>query len=91
MWALSTRFNPADDLDVLRNTWSTGLDPSQYPADARPYGSKVLINACKPHRYIKHFPPATRLRAGMYERVRARWTELGFSEPPPMLNAFHPD
>jgi UbiD family decarboxylase len=91
MWALSTRFNPADDLDVLRNTWSTGLDPSQYPADARPYGSKVLIDACKPHRTIKHFPPATRLRAQTYERVRTRWTELGFSEPPPMLNAFHAD
>jgi UbiD family decarboxylase len=91
MWALSTRFNPADDLDVLRNTWSTGLDPSQYPPDARPYGSKVLIDACKPHRYIKQFPPATRLRAATYERVRARWTEFGFSEPPPTLNAFHPD
>src|SRR5712692_188164 len=91
MWALSTRFNPADDLDVLRNTWSTGLDPSQYPPDARPYGSKVLINACKPHRYIKQFPPATRLRAQTYERVRARWTELGFSEPPPTLSTFHAD
>jgi 4-hydroxy-3-polyprenylbenzoate decarboxylase len=89
MWALSTRFNPADDLEVLRNTWSTGLDPSQYPPDLRPYGSKVLINACKPHRYIKQFPPATRLWAQTYERVKARWTELGFSAPPPELKSFH--
>ena len=89
MWALSTRFNPADDLEVLRNTWSTGLDPSQYPPDLRPYGSKVLINACKPHRYIKQFPPATRLRAQTYERIKARWTELGFSGPPPDLKSFH--
>ena len=89
MWALSTRFNPVDDLDVLRNTWSTGLDPSQYPPDLRPYGSKVLINACKPHRYIKQFPPATRLRAQTYERVKERWTELGFSQPPPVLKSFH--
>jgi 4-hydroxy-3-polyprenylbenzoate decarboxylase len=91
MWALSTRCNPAEDLDVLRQTWSTGLDPSQYPPEARPYGSKVLINACRPHRYIKQFPLATRLRARTYERVRARWTELGFVEPAPSLNAFHPD
>ena len=89
MWALSTRFNPADDLEVLRNTWSTGLDPSQYPPDLRPYGSKVLINACKPHRYIKQFPPATRLWAQTYERVKARWTEFGFSAPPPELKSFH--
>jgi UbiD family decarboxylase len=89
MWALSTRCNPADDLDVLRNTWSTGLDPSQYPPDLRPYGSKVLINACKPHRYIKQFPAATRLRAETYERVKARWNELGFPEAPPALGSFH--
>ena len=81
MWALSTRCNPTDDLDVLRNTWSTGLDPSQYPPEPRPYGSKVLINACKPHRHIKQFPQATLLRQSVYERVAARWPELGFSGP----------
>jgi UbiD family decarboxylase len=91
MWALSTRCNPADDLDVLRNTWSTGLDPSQYPPPQRPYGSKVLINACKPHRYLKEFPQPTLLRRATYERVAARWAELEFSEPPPKLTTFHPE
>jgi UbiD family decarboxylase len=91
MWALSTRFNPADDLDVLRNTWSTGLDPSQYPPAARPYGSKALINACKPHRYLKEFPQPTRLRRATYERVAARWAELDLPGPPPKLDVFHPE
>jgi 4-hydroxy-3-polyprenylbenzoate decarboxylase len=91
LWALSTRCNPSDDLDLLRNTWSTGLDPSQFPAEARPYGSKVLINACKPHRHIKQFPPTTLIRRKVYDRIASRWTELGFSEPPPKLNTFHPD
>lgn len=91
MWALSTRCHPADDIDLLRNTWSTGLDPSQYVAEQRPYGSKALINACKPHRYIRQFPPSTLLRRSVYERVSARWAELGFAEPPPTLKAFHPE
>jgi UbiD family decarboxylase len=91
LWALSTRCHPADDIDTLRNTWSTGLDPSQFEAEARPYGSKVLINACKPHRYLKQFPPSTLLRREVYERVAARWAELGFSEPAPKLNVFHKD
>ena len=30
LWALSTRCHPAEDIDILRNTWSTGLDPSQF-------------------------------------------------------------
>ena len=91
MWALSTRCHPADDIDTLRNTWSTGLDPSQYLAEDRPYGSKVLINACKPHRYLKQFPPSTLLRREVYDRVAARWAELGFTEPPPSLSVFHRD
>jgi UbiD family decarboxylase len=91
MWALSTRCHPAEDIDTLRNTWSTGLDPSQFEAEARPYGSKVLVNACKPHRYLKQFPASTLLRREVYERVAARWRELGFAEPPPTINVFHKD
>jgi UbiD family decarboxylase len=89
LWALSTRCHPSDDLDILRNTWSTGLDPSQYTPEARPYGSKVLINACKPHRHIRQFPKATALRRSTYERVASRWSELGFSGEPPQLRGFH--
>lgn len=89
LWALSTRCNPSDDLDFLRNTWSTGLDPSQYPPENRPYGSKVLINACKPHRSMSKFPAATRLRRSTYETLLARWPEFGFDTPPPQLRAFH--
>jgi UbiD family decarboxylase len=91
MWALSTRCHPATDIDLLRNTWSTGLDPSQYAAEDRPYGSKALINACKPHRHLKQFPASTLLRREVYERVAARWSELGFAEPPPKLTVFHRD
>lgn len=91
LWALSTRCHPADDLDLLRTTWSTGLDPSQFPPEARPYGSKVLINACKPHQHLKQFPQTTLLRRSTYDRVAGRWQELGFSGSPPSLNVFHPE
>ena len=89
--ALSTRCHPAEDLDLLRTTWSTGLDPSQFPPEARPYGSKVLINACKPHQHLKQFPQSTLLRRSTYDRVAERWQELGFSGPAPSLNVFHPE
>jgi len=90
-WALSTRCDPTQDLDILRNTWSTGLDPSKFPAEERPYGSKVLINACKPHRHLKSFPQRTLLRRQTYEKVAARWKTLGFEEPLPQLHDFHPE
>jgi 3-polyprenyl-4-hydroxybenzoate decarboxylase len=89
LWALSTRCHPSEDLDILRNTWSTGLDPSQYPPEDRPYGSKVLINACKPHRHLKQFPRSTALRRSVYDRVAGRWSELGFSGAAPRVGSFH--
>jgi UbiD family decarboxylase len=91
MWALSTRCHPAEDIDILKKTWSTGLDPSQFEMERRPYGSKALIDACKPHRHMKAFPQTTLLRREVYERIAARWAELGFSGPPPRLNTFHKD
>jgi 4-hydroxy-3-polyprenylbenzoate decarboxylase len=91
MWALSTRCHPAEDIDTLRATWSTGLDPSQFEMALRPYGSKALINACKPHQHLRSFPATTLLRREVYARVAARWHELGFAGPPPQLTNFHKD
>jgi 4-hydroxy-3-polyprenylbenzoate decarboxylase len=91
MWAMSTRCNPVDDVDFQRNTWSTGLDPSQHPPEARPYGSKALIDACKPHRHIKEFPARTLLRRSVYDQVAARWHEFGLPGEPPDLPAFDED
>ncbi len=85
LWALSTRCNPAEDIDILRQTWSTWLDPTQNPPEKRPYGSKALINACKEHRYLKEFAPRTKLSRAMYQRVRDRWRSLGLEGEPPEI------
>ncbi|MBI4291573.1 MAG: UbiD family decarboxylase [Betaproteobacteria bacterium] len=88
MWAMTTRANPSDDIDVLRNTWTNRNDQSLAP-DARPYGSKALINACMPHKYISVSPPRTFLRKSTYDRVVERWAEFALPDRPPVLNNFH--
>ncbi len=85
LWAMATRSNPAEDIDILRQTWSTWLDPTQNPPEERPYGSKALINACMEHRYLKQFSKRTKLRRSVYEKVAANWTRLGLSGTPPKL------
>jgi 4-hydroxy-3-polyprenylbenzoate decarboxylase len=91
LWAMSTRCNPADDIDIQRKTWSTGLDPSRFPPEDRPYGSKAMIDACKPHRHIKEFPPRTLLRRSVHDRVAGRWAEFGLPGAPPPLTALDND
>jgi len=85
LWAMATRCNPVDDIDILRNTWSTWLDPTQNPPENRPYGSKALINACMEHKHIEQFARRTRVRRSVYESVARRWSELGYSGAPPKL------
>jgi UbiD family decarboxylase len=88
IWAMASRCNPIDDIDILRNTWSTWLDPTQNPPDKRPYGSKALINACKEHRYLPSFSKRTTLRRKTYDQVAARWKELGLPGQIPQVRAF---
>ncbi len=85
LWAMSTRCNPSDDIDIQRKTWSTGLDPSRVIPEDRPYGSKALIDACIPHRYYADFPIRTMLRRETYNRVSRRWSEFGLPGEPPSL------
>jgi UbiD family decarboxylase len=91
IWAMASRCNPIDDIDILRNTWSTWLDPTQNPPEKRPYGSKALINACKEHRHLPVFSKRTTLSKNVYDKVAARWTELGLPGQIPTVRAFEAD
>ncbi len=88
IWAMASRCNPIDDIDILRNTWSTWLDPTQNPPEKRPYGSKALINACKEHRHLPVFSKRTTLRKPVYDKVAKRWKELGLPGQIPSVRAF---
>src|SRR5215813_433392 len=88
LWAMATRSRPAQSIDILRETWSTYLDPSLNPPEIRPWGSKALINACMDYRYYKSFSKRTKLSKDAYERVVGRWQELGLTGEPPAITIF---
>ena len=91
IWAMASRCNPIEDIDILRNTWSTWLDPTQNPPEKRPYGSKALINACKEHRHLPVFSKRTALRKKVYDDIAARWITLGLPGRVPAVRAFEND
>ncbi|MFC1872287.1 UbiD family decarboxylase [Chloroflexota bacterium] len=88
LWAMSTRCSPTDDIDILRNTWSTYLDPTKNPPDERPYGSKAIINACKEHKYLNTFARKTNITRDTYDLVKGKWAKLGLKGVPPELRVF---
>ncbi|MGV7187005.1 UbiD family decarboxylase [Xanthomonas axonopodis] len=88
IWAMATRATPVDDIDVLRNTRGSPLDPAQNPPEKRLFGSKALINACKDFRNIRSFPARTLLRRSIYRKVSGLWQEYGFPGEPPHVDIF---
>ena len=83
LWAMATRSRPSQSIDILRETWSTYLDPSLNPPEIRPWGSKALINACMDYKIHQDVLQAHQAVEGGLRNVVARWQEFGLSGKPP--------
>jgi UbiD family decarboxylase len=59
IWAMLTRSDPATSIDVIRNAWSTPLDPRIEP-ERKAVGdytnSRAIIDACRPWHWRDKFP-----------------------------------
>jgi UbiD family decarboxylase len=59
MWAVVTRCEPEDSIDIIRNCWSTPLDPRLPPHKraARDFShSRAIIDATRPFAWRDQFP-----------------------------------
>src|SRR6202023_397978 len=76
MWAITTRCEPSEQVDIVRNAWSSALDPRIAPAD-RERGStshsKLIIEAVKPFAWIDRFPKLSALSHEDARAIEAKW------------------
>jgi 4-hydroxy-3-polyprenylbenzoate decarboxylase len=75
MWALSFRFQP-NRSQVIKRGRSTPLDPS-LPINARDITGRLLLDATIPYDW-KEKPIPIELDPDIVEKVKGRWSELGF-------------
>jgi 4-hydroxy-3-polyprenylbenzoate decarboxylase len=74
LWAMATRSDPAADIDIMRNTWSTPLDPLLFEA---PYSNnRALVDACRPWQHRKDFPPVAEASAELKARIREKYAHV---------------
>jgi 4-hydroxy-3-polyprenylbenzoate decarboxylase len=85
IWAVTTRCEPCENIDVLRNAWSSALDPRISP-EAKERGvtshSKAIIDACRPFSWRAKFPLPSALSAEEARAIEEKWTEA-LSAPAP--------
>lgn len=78
LWAMCTRTDVIQDIDVIKRCWSTSLDPMAYAGeDGRSfYNNRMLIDACRPSDRLKTFPTMVRTSETAAQRLRRRFPDL---------------
>ena len=76
MWAITTRCEPAEQIDIVRNAWSSALDP-RIPDEAKRAGitshSKAIIEAVRPFGWKDKYPPTSALTAEEAREIEKKW------------------
>jgi 4-hydroxy-3-polyprenylbenzoate decarboxylase len=79
MWAVATRCEPSEQVDILRNAWSSALDPRIPPQDKLDgitSHSKLIIEACRPFPWFDKFPPTSALSLDEARAIEEKWGGL---------------
>jgi 4-hydroxy-3-polyprenylbenzoate decarboxylase len=79
MWAVSTRCDPAEDIEIMRKSWGSRVDPL-LDNPAAPYNTRALIDACRPFEKLDTFPRVAQASPGLVRETVAKWKEL-FADP----------
>ncbi len=76
LWVMCTRCDPIEDIDFIRNAWSSPLDP-MLGRGAKTYSnSRAVIDACRPFDRLKTFPKVARATPELLARVRAKFAAV---------------
>ena len=76
MWAVTTRCEPSEQVDIVRNAWSSALDPRIPPADKLrgiTSHSKLIIEACRPFSWMEKFPSTSALTLAEAHAIEEKW------------------
>lgn len=79
LWAMSTRFDPVEDIDLIRKAWASTRDPMVLPHTGNT-NNRILIDACIPfHRMQKgEFPPVVEVSPELTKTLIAKWQGILF-------------
>ena len=79
MWAVCTRCEPSEDIEIMRKSWGSKVDPL-LANPAVPYNTRALIDACRPYEKIDTFPKVAQSSPEQVRETVAKWKEL-FADP----------
>jgi 4-hydroxy-3-polyprenylbenzoate decarboxylase len=73
-WAMSTRCDPAEDIEIIHKAWSGPLDPRIPPGQR--HNSRAVVFAVRPYERIDTFPPVAEASPELRARVAAKYRDI---------------
>jgi UbiD family decarboxylase len=78
-WAVTSRCDPAYQSEVLKDFPTSDINPRVNPEErqqGRFVSSRMIIDACKPYRWLKDFPASNVMSAEQRARVSEKWKDI---------------
>lgn len=76
LWAINTRCEPSESIDIIRKAWSSPLDP-RIPQEEKDRGtasnSKAIIDATRPFAWRDRYPTPSALQADELRAIEEKW------------------
>lgn len=73
VWAMCSRVDPREDVEILKGRWSTPLDPMSYPPESRTLNARMIIDACRP--WGRDFPAICESSPEYQREIVSRWRD----------------
>jgi len=74
IWAMGTRCDPAQDVEINRKCWGSRLDPLAYSESY--YNSRAILDACIPYDRINNFPPVAQSSPELRKDLFGKYPDL---------------
>ena len=76
IWAMSTRCDVREGVDIVKSVWTTPAEASIKPSARAPRGyttDRVLIDACRPYQWADEFPDVVEFSQEFKQKVTDKW------------------
>ena len=75
IWAISSRSDPVDSIEILRRCWSGPLDP-RIPVGEKGFNSRAIIDATRPYEWRDKFPKSSGHSRELKDKVAGDWNRF---------------
>jgi 4-hydroxy-3-polyprenylbenzoate decarboxylase len=78
-WAITSRCDPATQTQVMHDFPTSDINPRVAPEDreaGRFVASRIVIDACRPYRWLKEFPATNVMSQDKKKQIAAKWRSV---------------